>query len=141
LLKWRWPSPEPDSPQQQQGQSDRNKVIDRKPRRADYRDCRDKLDQRAHQDVIAMSVKSWKNPRILASNQKCDARSNQFRRDALPRGRNDKVWLCARSSDGFSCITASIAAIRYRVCQRSEMLGAMPERDVHQPSRELANQD
>src|SRR5260370_26091885 len=49
--------------------------------------CEDPL---AHQDVIAMSIKSQKNSRILASNQKCDARSNQFHRDALPRGRNDR---------------------------------------------------
>jgi hypothetical protein len=107
-----------------------NKVIDKKTWRTDYRDCRDKSDQRAHEDVIVMSIKSQKNSRILTSHQKCDARSNQFHRDALPRGRNDRVWLCARSSDGFSCITASIAAIRCRVCRRSEMLGATPGRDV-----------
>jgi hypothetical protein len=47
--------------------SNRNKVIDKKAWQTDYRDCRDKSDQRAHQDVIAMSIKSRKNSRILAA--------------------------------------------------------------------------
>jgi hypothetical protein len=50
---------------------------------------------RAHKDVIATLYKSTEKFAHTTSNQKCDARLNQFRRDALPRGRNEGVAMRA----------------------------------------------
>jgi hypothetical protein len=128
--KWRWPTSEPGlTPTTTIKVSSRNKVIGRE-------GTANRLSSLPGQVGSARSSRCDRHVYKITekfahtggpSKVRCPIEPISSR--CIAEGKKRWVWLCARSSDGFSCITASIAAIRCRVCRRSEMPGATPGLD------------